>query len=140
MRWTKADSLLIERLGYGWTKDKPAPWEVGLLFACGRLANGGRLSVRDLAAYMGWSKRRGWQCLQEAKALHLDLYSERDTDRDTKRQQSRTLTTNSGTDPGRLTRARVVRLDPDHALGQASVEIARAREDEPEPEPVPLLG
>ena len=69
MRWIKADSLLIERLGYGWTKDKPAPWEVGLLFACGRLANGGRLSVRDLAAYMGWSKRRGWQCLQEAKAL-----------------------------------------------------------------------
>ena len=62
----KADSLLIERLGYGWTKDKPAPWEVGLLFACGRLANGGRLSVRDLAAYMGWSKRRGWQCLQDA--------------------------------------------------------------------------
>jgi hypothetical protein len=131
MRWTKADSLLIERLGYGWTKDKPAPWEVGLLFACGRLANGVRLSVRDLAAYMGWSKRRGWQCLQEAKALHLDLYSERDTDRDTKRQQSRTLTTNSGTDPGHLTRARVVRSDSDQSIGGEVVLALRSRARDP---------
>lgn len=131
MRWIKADSLLIERLGYGWTKDKPAPWEVGLLFACGRLANGGRLSVRDLAAYMGWSKRRGWQCLQEAKALHLDLYSERDTDRDTKHQQSRTLTTNSGTDPGHLTGARVVRSDSDHPRGGEVVLALRSRARDP---------
>lgn len=136
MKWIKADSLLIERLGYGWTKDKPAPWEVGLLFACGRLANGGRLTVRDLAAYMGWSRRRGWECLQEAKALHLELYPERDTRRDKSGQQSPQLTADTGTHPGHPTRARVVRSDSDQSLGQAVVEIAR---EEPASTPVPVV-
>jgi hypothetical protein len=133
MQWVKADSLLVERLGYGWTKENPAPWEVGLVFAMGRIANGGRLSIRDLAAYMGWSKRRGWECLTEAKARHSDLYSERDTRRDTPPQQSRTLAPKSGADPGHLTGARGVRSDSDPSLESAvGVPSSRSRAHEAE--------
>jgi hypothetical protein len=127
MKWIKADSLTVERLGYGWTKERPAPWDVGLLFAQGRLANGARLTVRELAASMGWSRRRGWECLKAAKEAHESFYPERDKRRDNKRKESPPLAPDSGTDPGHLTRARGVRSDSDPSEGDVAGSALRSR-------------
>ena len=85
MKWIKAETVLLERLAlHRWTKEHPAPWEVGSLYAQARLACGERLSIRDLAGYMGWSRRKSSECLKDARARVDELYSERDTRWDTR--------------------------------------------------------
>jgi len=109
--WMKAELTLVERLGYGWTKDRPAPWEVGLIFAQGRMTAGARLSIRDLSAAMGWSRNRAHRCMREARERFEGLTRKRDSGRDSRAQSSRELTPDGGTLSGQSTRARVLRAD-----------------------------
>lgn len=58
-QWRKIPTAWIANLGsVHWSKDKPAPDAVGFIWAVDQLAGGVPLSVRGLAAAMGWSRRR----------------------------------------------------------------------------------
>ena len=104
MKWIKTDAILIERLAlHRWTEDNPAPFELAVIFAAGRFASGGKISVRQLATFMGWkSKNKAVEAIKEARDQVKSLYepgkdSARDSGRDSGDLQKQPLTEQSGT-------------------------------------------
>ena len=104
MKWIKTDAILIERLAmHRWTEDNPAPFDLAVIFAAGRFASGGKISVRQLATFMGWkSKNKAVEAIKEARDQVKSLYepgkdSGRDSGRDSADLQYQHLTPQAGT-------------------------------------------
>jgi len=76
MKWIKTDAILIERLAmHRWTEANPAPFELAVIFAAGRIVNGDKISIRQLASYMGWkSKNKATEAIREARDQVKSLY------------------------------------------------------------------
>ena len=143
-------ALAVDLLAHRWTTDHPAPEAVGFMVALDRMRAGHPWSIRRLATGAGWPRHRAPRVRDSARA-YLATWEDRTQPGTTSRPP---IPNNPGHIRGRIgqksdknqTISDITRADlqsqntTEHALGQASVEIARAREDEPEPEPVPLLG
>ena len=104
MKWIKTDAILIERLAlHRWTEANPAPFELAVIFAAGRIVNGDKISIRQLAAYMGWkSKNKATEAIREARDQVKSLYETgkdngQDSGSDSTAQQNQHLTEQSGT-------------------------------------------
>lgn len=107
MKWIKTDAILIERLAmHRWTEANPAPFELAVIFAAGRIVNGDKISIRQLASYMGWkSKNKATDAIREARDQVKSLYqTEKDTGQDSgsdsDTQQNQQHTEQSGTVSG----------------------------------------